>query len=403
MGEGRDRPFSEVVRRLRAVLAEPVLSSTVLIVESDDWGPGPPGHARVLDDLVTLLKAHRDHRGRRPVMTLGLVLRTPVLSRADPECFPRISWAGLNHERCAPLLQVVRRGAGEGIFSVQLHGQAHGWEPDVEHYLKGCGRAAAKLFRDGFLCSELLPSRIQSRWLPNGQRDDRAARRQSFAGAAYREALSFSRELERLPIVAVPPTFIWNDAVEEGWARGGVRVVVTPGRRYGGRDAADRPVPEGPGLIHNGLRNRFGQIYVVRNTYFEPSLGHKAEKVLEALQRDRLAGRPTLVETHRWNFVRDDETCRRTFRELDRLYHLALNRYGDVVFLTTAELAHALTSPHSSFRERRLLPRLRAILRRIWQDRILRAWACLTGLVVPGFLLLKALERILDRYEKRAA
>ncbi|MBC7359369.1 MAG: hypothetical protein H5U10_12620 [Desulfacinum sp.] len=403
MGGGREHPIQEAARRLRAVLDEPVLSKAVLIVESDDWGPGPDSHARVLEDLGALLKAHRDHRGCHPVVTLGLVLRTPVLDGKGSNLFPSLHWIGFHHEQSRLLLESLRKGVKEGVFSLQLHGQAHGWEPQMETFLKRCGQAAGRFFHGGFLCSELLPPDLQSRWLDTGKGEDSTTCRKNFAEAAYREALSFSRELDRPPTVAVPPTFIWNDAVEEGWARGGVRVVVTPGKRYASRDAARRPVPDPRRRIHNGLRNRLGQTYVVRNTYFEPSLGHKAEKVLEALQRDHLAGRPTLVESHRWNFIRDDETRGRTFRELDRLYRAALNKYGHLVFMTTEELAQALTSPHSPLRERSLPARLRAILRRIWQDRILRAWACLTGLVVPGFLLVKVLEGILDRYEKRAA
>ena len=39
------------------------------------------------------------------------------------------------------------------------------------------------------------------------------------------------------PEVVVPPTFVWNDAVESAWAHAGVHIGVTPGVRNGSRDA----------------------------------------------------------------------------------------------------------------------------------------------------------------------
>ena len=54
--------------------------------------------------------------------------------------------------------------------------------------------------------------------------------------------------------------------------------------------------------IYNGQINAHGQMYVVRDEYFEPAFGHLAEKGLAALKNKSKLGRPTLLETHRSNF-----------------------------------------------------------------------------------------------------
>lgn len=52
---------------------EPVLRAPVLILESDDWGYGPPEQAAALDRLADVLARYRDARGAHPVMTLGVI------------------------------------------------------------------------------------------------------------------------------------------------------------------------------------------------------------------------------------------------------------------------------------------------------------------------------------------
>ena len=70
---------------------EPVIRDPVLIIESDDWGPGPPDHALQLARLIEILTEFRDMSGRRPVMTLGMVLAVPDGRRS---CF-RLAVSGM--------------------------------------------------------------------------------------------------------------------------------------------------------------------------------------------------------------------------------------------------------------------------------------------------------------------
>ncbi|SMC26310.1 hypothetical protein SAMN02746041_02600 [Desulfacinum hydrothermale DSM 13146] len=386
---------------MAAVLREPVLSWPVLIIESDDWGPGPSEHAGVLRRVLAVLTRYRDHRGRFPVLTLGIVLR--ALYRSTGISAPHqttTQWVGFRDPVTRQLADTIREGCQKGVFALQLHSWNHlgegAWLPRSP--VPGSGREGT--FRKGFLCTESLPPEWQSSWLAHQDGASGKSRSKRQEQKAYREAVTFREDWQMVPKVAVPPTFIWNDAVEKGWAAAGVQVIVTPGRRCLARDADNRPLPEGK-TIYNGSRSRFGPIYLVRNVYFEPHRGHGAGKVLEALGRDRQAGRPTLVETHRWNFIKDEETCERTLEELERLYRTALENHKDLVFLNTEELAEMIQSPRSPLRERRLLARLRAYLWRIWQDRSLRKWVCLTGCWVPGFVLLKVVETLLANSPRR--
>ena len=67
----------DVLNTFNGGRSEPVLKFPVLVIESDDWGPGPVHHAQRLERLRQILLRHRDSRGRPAVMTLGVILALP--------------------------------------------------------------------------------------------------------------------------------------------------------------------------------------------------------------------------------------------------------------------------------------------------------------------------------------
>lgn len=387
-----------ILSTIKDLVREPVLSQPVLILESDDWGPSFNGHEEILLELRTLLRRYKDRAGRHPKVTLAVVLGAPDLPAMARENFLVYKGHCLDSHRFEALVKSMLEGEREGVFSLQLHGREHlcrkrflSWCREVWGNRHGSEGIPA-------LETEQMPSEVQSRWsrsgkILKGEKDPREEARD--------EALLFSKVFGREPVVAVPPTFIWNDDVEQGWAEGGVRVVCTPGRRYLGRDAENRMVPELREPIRNGSKNRFGQTYVVRSVYFEPYMGHGAQKVLDAMHRNARAGRPTLAEMHRWNFIRDEVTAKRTFQEIASLYAKVGTEFPDVAYVSTADLADAFADPTHILRENRFTVRLGAYLVRCWQDRTLRNMAALTGLWLAGWLLLNVLDFVARRIEVR--
>ncbi len=234
--------------------------------------------------------------------------------------------------------------------------------------------------------TELLPAALQSRWIDATELPSKPLRADDIRTAALAEVASFRDIFGEGPKVAVPPTFIWNDAVESAWAEAGVQFIVTPGRRYQTRDADGEPAAAGP-AIANGDRGAGGITYLVRNDYFEPARGHQAERGLAALAAKTSAGRPTLLETHRANFLEDPAAADAAVRELDRLLTLALRAFPNVRFLSTEELAFGMRRRDPRLLERQFAKRLHIWLRRLWRVSRLRKLACLTGVIVPAWLL----------------
>lgn len=359
---------------------EPALKAPCLIIESDDWGPGPPHHAEALRQIAACLRRHRDSAGRPAMMTLGVVLSVPdaVAIAANDAREYVAKW--LDHADFEPHLDAIRQGREQGVFAPQLHGAAHYWPPALMRAARQQPEVRAWLTTPASLETERLPSPLQARWTDAAHLPSTPLEASAIRDAITEEVAAYRRVLGEAPRVAVPPTFVWNREVELAWAAAGITCVITPGHRHDARDASGRPSGASGSLV-NGDTGAAGITYLVRDDYFEPAFGHTAERALAALAAKTAQGRPCLLETHRFNFT--GEHAEAALRELDRMLALATQRFPNLRFIASAQLAehyrHQDDGLHRDWR-----PRYQAWLARI---RVLpRFWklATLTGL---GWLL----------------
>lgn len=321
---------------LRHLWREPVFRRPVLVMESDDWGAGPLSQVAVLREIAEVLLHHRDGAGRAPIVNLALVLAVPD--------GPALQ-AGAGYRRIcldapvfAPILSALRDGQTSGVFALQLHGLEHYWPPTL--MASDDTQVQTWLRQPVPATTEHLPSHLQSRWvdtsrLPSTPHPDAAVR-----AAVVEEVDTYGRILGLPPRIVVPPTFVWTRDTERAWADQGIECIVTPGRRYTGRNA--QGLPDGAeAAVVNGDRVG-GLLYLVRTDYFEPARGRDAAHALRALDHAAATGRPCLLENHRDNFIGEPQTCRHSLAELDKLCRDALARHADLRFLTTAELGRLL-------------------------------------------------------------
>lgn len=375
-------------RVLLALWREPILKRPVLIVESDDWGAGPVEQAEQLDRIAGVLGVYADRDGRKPVMTLGLVLGVADGARMASDMLCSHRRISLSTPTLTPVLAAIRRGVEQGVFALQLHGGEHYWPPALLAAARNDSRIAGWFKDPGVLRTEALPAALQSRWVDASVLPSKPLIAEQ-TEAALAEAVEFRTLFGREPAVAVPPTFVWNDAVEAAWAKGGVQFVVTPGRRYEAR-AADGSLCAAGSDILNGEHGAAWIRYVVRDDYFEPMCGHRAERGIQALAAKSRLGRPTLLETHRANFLGDVASGEAALGELDRLLRLALERFSGVAFLSTEELGTRMRRNDPRLVEHRIGARLHIWLRRLWQLSRLRKLAWVTGAIIPAWLLYAA-------------
>ena len=350
-------------RTLRALWREPVLARPVVIVESDDWGPGPASDALMLQRIAEQLANIRDTEGRPAVMTLGVVLGKPDGAAILADDCRRYHRDLLDEEAYAPIVEAMREGCAKGVFALQRHGLEHCW-PDALLARAREETALRSWLADPSARTEALPAALQSRWTDASQLPSTSLLRAEIEAAVNEEAARFSAIFGRAPTVAVPNTFVWTSAVEEAWVASGVRCVVSCGSRYEGR-AADGGLLPTSVRTHNGGIGAGGVRYIVRDVYFEPARGHRAEQAWAGIAERFALARPALLETHRDNFTGSEAQRDDALAELARMIGGACERHPGLRFMSTEVLVDAFDDPGAAL----LLPagpaRVAIFLRRV--------------------------------------
>lgn len=378
-------------RQLIRLWYEPVLHYPVLIIESDDWGPGPAEHVSALAHICKILEGHKDVRGHPAVMTIGVILAVADNASIRTNGFTRYARKTLKDKEYVSLCRLLHKGNDSGVLALQLHGLEHLWAPALMRAGNAAGEVRNWIETATGSDTELLPSPIQSRWIDGSVLPSKVLSANEIDTAVNEEVDLYRECFGDGPAVVVPPTFIWNEAVERAWARNGVDTVITPGRRYTGRDAQGAPCCVDRQIL-NGDISSSNMIYLVRDIYFEPAIGHKAEDVLTRIQEYSRLGRPALLETHRFNFIGHEQKQKESLAELDRLLSFAQKNLPSLRFVSSEELAMQFRTGAGELLEKRLPARMEAWINRATQIGRLRKLAWATGLVFPAFLIQLALK-----------
>lgn len=373
---------------LRRVWCEPVLRQLVVVFESDDWGPGSSDDFRALQRLTGILENCRDSTGHPAVMTIGVVLAVPDTRRIEVRRGEEYISRQLDDEAFGAIRTALVDGERRGVFALQLHGMEHYWPPALMEAARTDSRVLRWFNEAKVPRTESLPSALQTRWancatLPSSAIDENAIRK-----AVDDEVEVFSRVFGHAPKVVVPPTFVWTDAAERAWAAKDVEVIVTPGRQYTGRNSHGAP-RGGCERFWNGQTGASGMLRIVRDTYFEPAYGHRKDDAIRVLQERLRTGQPVLFETHRFNFLVElSEDAEAAFTEFQGLLSDARDRFPQLVFRSTRELAAALECSDEHLVERSPWRRIWPVLLRLNGVPRLRRWAFLSGAFVPGIWLI---------------
>jgi hypothetical protein len=291
----------------------------------------------------------------------------------------------LTDDPLVPVRDAMLGGAGRGVFALQLHGREHFWPECLMRAARDRPAVRAWLGAAGMPRTEELPPELQSRWMDAVELPSRPHPVDAVRAEAEAEVRAFADAFGKAPEVAVPPTFAWTRDVEAAWARAGVRVIVTPGRRSVSRGTDGRFVYEDID-IWNGRRAEDGCTYLVRDVYFEPALGHAHGRAAEDVVAKWRVGRPALVEIHRMNFVPAGATADRSIDELGRLIKSVRAVLPDVRFMSPAELADHYAKANGLL-ETRPARRVHYLLRRLAVVSRLRKLAWITGAIIPASIV----------------
>ncbi len=324
-------------KEIQRLLQEPMLKHQIIIFESDDWGTGPLKQQEALAQISTVLSRFSDSEGHHPVITLGIVLAEPDKDKLIASDLQTYYLRTLADARYSKLLETIHQGVEYGIFSLHLHGMEHFWPTSLIKSAQKNVKVKQWLLESDEYRTEDLPSELQSRWVDSSSLPSINHKQADICQAIDEELVLYQKIFASAADTLVPPTFVWTDGVEQAYATRGIETLVTPGRQCIRRDINGQPKPNGRYFLN--AQEKGGLLFLVRDIYFEPSLGHKAETALQRIADKICCGRPALLEMHRFNFINETDKSEKSLQELEKLLQLISAEWSDVKYISAKHLA----------------------------------------------------------------
>jgi hypothetical protein len=365
-----NNPFSRLLHSLsKNIINIPGtrLNRKIVVIESDDWGsirmPSNDVYSKFVsrgfdltgsdynrldtlesnDDLTMLydvLHSFKDSIGKPPVITANCVVSNPDFQKIRQSDFKEYYYEPVtetlnrypNREKVESLW---RQGDSDRIFHPQFHGRDH---VNVVRWMNALREKSPEIMftfnhettfsGDGdYNFMEVLDYNTP---------DDLVQMKKSLTeGMELFEKIFGFRSKS-----FIPPCYTWNSAIEETLHAGGIRYI---------QGLVVQLIPTGSFGNYRkkyhffGNRNSFGQYFLVRNCFFEPSLSKNSDPVDECLNRINIAFRwkkPAVISVHRINFIGalDERNRSNNLKLFTDLLKRIINKWTDVEFMTSDQL-----------------------------------------------------------------
>jgi len=344
----------------------------IIVFESDDWGsirmPSKDVYQICLDKgyrvdrslfsrydslaseedltlLFELLLSIKDFKSNHPVLTANCLVANPDFKKIKesnfsnyfyeliPDTFSRYP----KHQRC---IELWNEGIRLNIFKPQSHGREH---VNVSRFMKD--------LKDGdedahFAFKYEMPGIFKKNAIERGNNSIVSLEYFDGIDKIEKELITkeglilFSDMFGYLSRSFIASNYIWHPDLEAILGEMGVRFVQGLKYQY-------IPLGDFRGFRTRyhflGQTNKFKQIYLIRNVYFEPTLSRSGHSVLSAMRQIETAFRwykPAIISMHRINFVGyiDQSNRDHNLKLLNELLRGIVRKWPDVEFLSTTDL-----------------------------------------------------------------
>ena len=299
-----------------------------------------------MEALFEVLQSVKDKHNNPAILTANAVMGNPNFEKIKKDNYQSYHWEPFtktweHYPHCHGVEEIWNSGQQENLIHFQCHGREH---LNVDQWMKSL-RNNDKMLKKAF---DLEMISISSQ--PTGLRYD------------YMEGLdyfSYEEQQNKKNILDEALTefyiyfgfksksfiancYIWDDFVEKVIAENDVQFIQ-------GISNQIKPVLNNNHHGHEyrrhfmGEKNKFGQKYLIRNAFFEPSLEPNIDWVDDCLSRIKIAfrwGKPAIIGVHRLNFIGAiyEENRTKNLASFKRLLKEITKRWPEVEFCTSDEL-----------------------------------------------------------------
>ncbi|MBN2167170.1 MAG: hypothetical protein JW717_12895 [Marinilabiliaceae bacterium] len=347
-------------------------SRKILVIESDDWGsirmPSTEVYNRFIengfkiensqynrldslesnDDLTCLfdtLTRFNDKKGHSPVITANCVVGNPDFNKIRESGFEQYHYESVedtikDYSNRNKVLTLWKEGCEKGFFRPQFHGREH---VNVVRWMEALKSQTPEMmftFDNNTTFSGSGDYNFME-VLDYNTSDDLVLMKDSL-----KEGLDLFEKIFGFRSKSfIPPCYTWDSNVEKTLAENGVKYI---------QGLVIQSVPTGSFGNYTrkyhfmGSKNKFGQTYLIRNSFFEPSLAENNDPVGECLNRINLAfkwHKPAIIGSHRLNYIGSlvEKNRSDNLHLLTELLSKIVKLWPDVEFMSSDQLGDLIT------------------------------------------------------------
>jgi hypothetical protein len=306
------------------------------------------------DDLIALfevLSRFRDINGNPPKITANCVLANPDFDKIRRSDFKEYHYELFTetlkkYPKHSLSFTLWEQGIANNLFYPQFHGREHlnvaRWMKALELNLPetrlafdlnlfGIGKNITtenrKSYLEAFAVDEIGDETQIKKILTEGL-------------LLFKEIFGFTSKS------FIAPNYVWSPTIEEELYKQNVKYIQGQRRQILPvfNSSKEKKIDH-----YTGQRNKYGQIYTIRNCQFEPSLDNKIDSVNKCLAQIHNAfiwGKPAIIISHRVNFIGSIEQLNRdrNVLQLRDLLSSIQKRWPDVEYMTTDKLGDLIIS-----------------------------------------------------------
>jgi hypothetical protein len=349
----------------------------IVVIESDDWGSIRMPSREVYDKclkvgypvdlnpyerydsiaseedlelLFELLSHFKDKNGNHPVITANCVVANPDFRKIQDSNFKEYHYELItetfkDYPKHRNNFNLWLQGKSNKVFYPQFHAREHlnvskfmkalqENDPDVhfgfQHRMPGCIKKSSE--RNGNYYVEA------TRFFDLEDKQEKLK--------IYLEGLIIFEKLFGYKSESIiPPNYTWSKDYNFDTAKLGVKYI------QGSRKFREPDFNNGAKYKtrYLGHTNKTGQISLVRNVAFEPTIQQHSEQVERTLKQISAVffmKKPAIISSHRINFVGSIDVKNRdtNLNMLQEIIKKALKRWPDIEFCTSDELGRIISS-----------------------------------------------------------
>jgi len=353
-------------------------SRKIMIIESDDWGSvrmpskdvydkclraGYPVDKRPyerydsiaseedLELLFNLLSSYKDIKGNHPIITANCLVANPDFEKIKADNYNNYHYELITetfkkYPKHSNNFNLWKQGMNSKVFHPQYHGREHVNVSLLLGDLQKGKENAHFGFANGMPgCIPLGPKAIGNRYVEAMRYSSIKDKKDKLN--IYLEGLDiFERLFGFRSYSIIPPNYIWSLDYNEAVNKSGVKFIQSIRMIKEPVIGKDKVIKHD---IYLGKKNKFGQVYGVRNVTFEPTSVKKGVQsfVDQCLMEMNIAfkmGKPAVISSHRINYVGfiDPGNRDRSLNMLEQILTTAIKRWPDLEFMTSDQLGRII-------------------------------------------------------------